>query len=225
MLLSGKPPFDGGTGREIMENIKKMHWNFSPDFNNVSRRAKSFIMACLSTVSHRPTAEEAAHHSWFNLLHEHSDTEAEGISTETVTRLKNFGSRNMLSRVCMEVVAHTMQPDQIEGLKKEFGALDNDNAGIISFKDLHAVLKTTGRFSDEDMEKIFRDVNFDQSGEINYHEFVAATMSRTTIREQNLKMAFYKISNNADYFTEDDLSRLAGIDSNPEKVKFYFVFF
>jgi calcium-dependent protein kinase len=125
----------------------------------------------------------------------------------------------MLSRVCMEVVAHTMQPKQIEQLKKEFSAFDTDNTGTISYRNLRKALETSTGLGEDELEKLFKDINFDHTGEINYHEFVAATMSRTSIREENLKSAFFKISNNADYFTADDLARLAGVDTSPERVR------
>jgi serine/threonine protein kinase len=99
MLLSGKPPFDGDNGKEIMQAIKRMKWNFSPDFNNVSRRAKQFISSCVSTVSHRPTSEEAAQHAWFGMMTEGSDCD-ESISQETIIRLRGLFGLHFVGCVC-----------------------------------------------------------------------------------------------------------------------------
>ena len=118
----------------------------------------------------------------------------------------------------MEVVAHSMQADQIEGLRNEFMRWDTSNAGIISYNDLRSILMGSTVIKEEQLEQIFNDINMDHTGEINYHEFIAATISRSAIREENLRMAFAKISDNQQFFTTGDLTQLAGIEPTEEKV-------
>jgi len=66
ILLSGIPPFNGGTDAEIMSAIKKGKFNFNhKSFQNVSESAKDFITKLLNMdVSKRLTAQQALQHKW-----------------------------------------------------------------------------------------------------------------------------------------------------------------
>ena len=44
-------------------------------------------------------------------------------------------------KICMDVVAHTLLPDQLTDLREEFLKFDVSNTGDISFADLRSVLE------------------------------------------------------------------------------------
>ncbi len=110
-----------------------------------------------------------------------------------------------------------MHPTQIEELRKQFHQLDVSQAGQISFHDMRQVLGSL--MSETDIQQLFDSVDYDKSRLINYHEFLAATVSRSTLKEENMRVAFERIANRREYFTGTDLSHVMGLDCTEDEVK------
>ena len=66
ILLSGRPPFDGGDDREIIKNVKQGQYILTgPEWKNISRDALDLVKKMLTfDYSSRITAEEALNHPW-----------------------------------------------------------------------------------------------------------------------------------------------------------------
>jgi len=218
MLLSGSPPFHGATDADTLRAVQEGNLTFNQYFNPVSAAAKDFIVKCLNrNVSERPNAEPLQKHEWFTILQ--SDI-VEPMSSEIIDRLRGFDKKSAFSRLCMEVVAHTLTTEQIKTLRKEFTKLDVQHAGEISYDDLRAVLKKQGGV-DEDIDNIFREARtgWEHTGKINYHEFVAATISINAVKGENLKLAFEMMSHRKGYITSADIQDLLGKDATQEEVE------
>lgn len=219
MLLSGTPPFNGETDAEVLKAVRLGVFSFPPAlFRNVSKEAKDFIVKCLTkNVSLRLTAQEAQRHPWFKMLFDGQEHHATA-TTDLVARLESFNRRSSLSRLCMEAVAHTMSTDQVRELHKAFEAMDEDASGEISIDEFRLALQEHHSLTDEEIEHWFSDVNFDHSGVIRYHEFIAATLSGAEIKESNVRLAFEKLSHHSDFISTDDLQELLGQDATSEHV-------
>jgi len=65
-MLSGKPPFNGASDKEIMKAVKKGNYDFNaPEWNNVSEICKEFISMLLTlNPENRPSAGQAMKHIW-----------------------------------------------------------------------------------------------------------------------------------------------------------------
>ena len=219
MLLSGSPPFHGSTDAETLRAVQEGNVTFNKYFNNVSEDAKNFIKTCLTkNPTERPNAEALQKHQWFQLLH---TDKLEPMSNEIVQRLRRFEKKSALSRLCTEVVAHTLSAPQIKNLRKEFTKLDVHQSGEISYDDLKMVLKSSGTFKDEELDNIFINARrgWEHTGNINYHEFIAATISITAIKDENLKLAFEMMSNRNGYITAADIQDLLGKDATFAEVE------
>jgi len=220
MLLSGTPPFCGKNDSETLQAVRVGRWKFDDKlFKPISANAKSFITACLQRrLEKRPSADEAIAHPWFRLLQASADDDESEtmVSLDIIERLKGFDKRSSLTKLCLEVVAHTLQNDQIATLRNEFSKLDVNKNGQISLGDLRVALEQHGSFREEDLKHIFSGVDFDQTGTIYYHEFLAATVSRKNITEGNIKVAFDRISNHNEYITSEDIENLLGTDATKE---------
>ena len=71
---------------------------------------------------------------------------------------------------------HALLPEQIADLRREFIRIDTTQRGEITFGDLRSTLEQHGSFSEADLNIIFEGVDFDHTGTISYHEFLAATI-------------------------------------------------
>ena len=237
MLLSGTPPFFGKTDHETVEAVKLGRWSFDEKlFKNVSSDAKNFITKMLDRrVGARPSAADALKHAWFNQLKTSKNSNSSkldaAIAANIVERLDGFVRRPSLSKVCMEVVAHTLQPEQIEELRNQFRKVDTSHTGEISFVDFKRILDehkaylsshpgtTNNTRQPLDAFNFFSGVDVDQVGKISYHEFLAATVSRKVITEDNLRVAFEKMSSHTSFISSEDIQDLIGREITLDQVE------
>jgi len=69
-MLSGKPPFDGNSDKEIMENVKLGEYNMNGTvWDTVSEEAKVLLKQLLQKDPHkRASAKAALKNSWFSIV-------------------------------------------------------------------------------------------------------------------------------------------------------------
>ncbi|KAI7742680.1 hypothetical protein M8C21_027823 [Ambrosia artemisiifolia] len=124
------------------------------------------------------------------------------------------------------VIAESLSEEEIAGLREMFKAMDTDNSGAITFDELKAGLKRFGStLKDTEIRDLMDAVQLvltawchadvDNSGTIDYGEFVAATMHLNKLdREEHLVSAFrYFDKDGSGYITVDELQQ-ACIDHN-----------
>ncbi len=162
MLLTGKPPFYGRTDDETLAAVKFEQVRYDTKyFANVSSSAKSFIAWCLQReVAERPFANQLLQHEWFR----ESQTTAEQHDPplDIIHRLKLFSRNPPFKRMCMEILAFTLTPEQIHVLRNHFHELDTSGTGEITYADFKALLQKSGMISQEDIKDIFADyINMD----------------------------------------------------------------
>lgn len=217
MLLSGKPVFFGLTNREIYRNILKGKYEFnSIDFGHVSSEAKDFISACLTMdAESRPSALVGKQHAWFRM---HMQQPCPGsLNQTTVDCMKRFQSQCKLTRLCMQVVALTLDSQQIKGLLVEFQKADEEETGEVSLEALRKVLEDY-HLLEEELISLFSVIDFDDTGTVKYHEFVAAALNANEIEECYLRMAFEKLSKHEDFFTASNIKEVLGADVETHNV-------
>ena len=213
MLLSGTPPFYGRTDADTLNAVKLGRWHFDDYlFKPVSAEAKDFITKCLTRrPATRPTAKASLEHKWFNLLKEQQrEEDGPPVPLQIIQRLDNFIKRTKLAKIIMDVVAHTLIPEQIADLRIQFTKFDRTESGDISLADMRSILIQFPGFKEEDLNQFFTSLDIDQTGKISYHEFLAATISRHSIKEENLQIAFERMSDRAPYITSGDIKALLG---------------
>lgn len=219
MLVSGSPPFYGTSDAETLRAVQEGVVLFNQKhFRGVNDSAKNFISECLTkNPLDRPSAEEALRHEWFKTLADNK----EPVSLNIIDRLRGFEKKSALHRLCMEVVAHSMTTEQIRNLRKEFKTLDTEGSGEISYEALKQVMRNFSTITDEDVDLIFKNARsgWEHTGRINYHEFIAATISLSEINEENMKLAFEKMSNRNGFITFDDIHDLLGKDATNQDVE------
>ena len=216
MLLSGLPPFGGDNDMEILTAVHSGDLLFPDEyFGDVSMTAKHFIRSCLTRdVTKRPSARSLLQHKWLQVF-----TQETIPSRSILARVIQFNKRSALTKLCLEVVAHTMSTTQIAALREQFKLLDVHNTGEVAYSDLKQVLKRQDLISGDDIDRIFteQDMCVDTMGRchypsatMKYHEFLAAALSRRAIAEENMKMAFEKLSHHHEVITMEDIRDVLG---------------
>ena len=94
-------------------------------------------------------------------------------------------------------------------LREAFRVLDTENLGMLSMQEVKQAFKDAS-IKPEDVEHIFRTLDTNGDGLINYSEFLAATVDRKkALTMQNLQFAFHHFDvDNSGFITEQDLAEV-----------------
>lgn len=84
-----------------------------------------------------------------------------------------------------------MNESEILQLGKEFARLDVNNDGVLSVEEIKNGLNDSGKMNSSQLKEILDSIDTDSSGNINYTEFIAATIEKNIyMKEDKLYSAF-----------------------------------
>ncbi|KAK3126427.1 hypothetical protein QOZ80_7AG0556450 [Eleusine coracana subsp. coracana] len=209
ILLSGVPPFWDESEQGIFEQVLKGDLDFSSEpWPSISRSAKDLVRKMLiRDPKKRLTAHEALCHPWVCVDGVAPD---KPLDSAVLTRLKQFSAMNKLKKMALRVIAENLSEDEIAGLREMFKMLDTDNSGQITLEELKSGLKRVGaNLKDSEITTLMEAADIDNSGSIDYGEFLAATLHLNKVeREDNLFAAFsYFDKDGSGYITQDELQK------------------
>jgi len=94
-----------------------------------------------------------------------------------------------------------VNPREFTELRKEFNKIDTDGSGTIEIEELRNTVRNLhAEMSDEDLERILRDVDIAGTGIIHYHEFIAATFPvEKYATKERLHSLFQKFDGESDH--------------------------
>ncbi|KAL0671503.1 hypothetical protein Bca4012_034207 [Brassica carinata] len=112
------------------------------------------------------------------------------IDSAVLTRLTQFSAMNKLNKIAVKVIAESLSEEEIAGLKEMFKMIDADNSGHITPEELKkAVSSTRLRLYDVQNYQIIWRIHFqadiDNSGTIDYGEFIAAMVQLNKIEKED----------------------------------------
>ncbi|KAK7337340.1 hypothetical protein VNO77_17907 [Canavalia gladiata] len=209
ILLCGIPPFWGESEQEIFQEVLHGDLDFSSDpWPNISETAKDLIRKMLvRDPRKRITAHEVLRHPWIQVDGVASD---KPLDSAVLSRLKQFSAMNKLKKMALRVIAENLSEEEISGLKEMFKTIDTDNSGQITLEKLKVGLKTFGaNLSESEIVDLMQAADVDNSGTIDYGEFIAATLHINKVdREDHLFAAFsYFDKKGSGYITQDELQQ------------------
>ena len=91
-------------------------------------------------------------------------------------------------------------------LRNAFRELDKDNSGTLEIEELKKAFASCN-MSDKEMNELFYKIDFNQDGQLNYTEFLAATVNKQKVTQKsNLKLAFHHFDiDNSGFITAQNL--------------------
>ncbi|CAB9517753.1 MAP kinase-activated protein kinase 2 (Fragment) [Seminavis robusta] len=202
VLLAGYAPFDGHSDEEIKEEILSGEFEFDEDvWEDVSEQAKDFICTLLEfDAKERVTADEALKHPWIvqsridaseRIKHRDSANER---AMEALYNLERFNAQNKLKQAtCAFIASQLVLKEEKKRIDELFRALDINNNGKLSKEDVQTGYKEVfGKELNPAMvEAMFKRIDYDNTGYIEYSEFLVATMNeKDLLNNDKLKHAF-----------------------------------
>ena len=211
ILLSGKPPFEGIKDEEILEKVRFGKYNLNDSaFNNISNEAKELIQNLLIMDYHkRISAEDALNNIWFKknkskeLFNEIKDKQ---MIEKFIKNLKEYKSESVIQETALAYLVHNFpQIDDIVNACKLFNLIDINGDGKITKNELFEGLnkKIKSNSLKKDIDIIFKNIDSDNNGYIEYEEFVRAAIDKEMFLNENiLKFAFR-------YFDKDNSGEIS----------------
>lgn len=189
-----------------------------PGDSGVSKDAEDFISKLLTVdPSKRMTAAEAQQHIWLKV----ASARPSALPSRLATRMKSFSELNSLQRTVSQVLAYMLDKEQIKRLRTEFAKLDEERNGEVSYKEFqNAFERSNIELGEDDMQDIFKSIDFDNTGNIHWHEFLAATIDISNVDEGELRKVFSKLDfDDSGFITVDNLKELVGDDMTEAELK------
>ena len=196
ILLSGMPPFNGQSDTDIMKKVREGQVSFEDRiWQTISENAKSFIKFLLTyDAEARPSAADALKHPWITELATLQVDEA--LAMNALDNLGKFNSDVTLKQATYAFIAsQLMSKSERDNLSKVFKSFDTNGDGKLSMEEVKVgYLEHYGRImSDQEVEEMFRSVDTDNSGFIDYTEFVVAATSKSNLTSQEKLHAAFKM--------------------------------
>ncbi len=196
VLLSRTPPFPGRNDKEIIKNVQKGAYDFDgSEWKDISDDAKDLINKLLAyDPMKRISAKEALEHRWFTTASDLDTKVNEERMKKNLQNLKGFRAEQKLQQATYAFIAsHVASKEEKHHLMETFKALDTNGDGTLSREEiLEGYKKTMGEEEAEaEVNRIMAMVDLDKSGEIDYSEFIAATLDRKEMMsKERLDQAF-----------------------------------
>jgi calcium-dependent protein kinase len=218
ILLSARPPFGGEDDEEIIESVQSGRIDLSsPPFNRVTKACLDLLKKLLTIdPTKRISAQEALNHKWFkdNTAKEIFNTiKDQRTIKKLIHNLKTYKRDSIIQEVALAYLVHNFpQMKEVVTANKLFNQIDLDGDGKINKVDLLKGLrtKTESRALEKDIDRIYRNIDMDNNGYIEYEEFVRAAVSKEKFVTDNiLKFAFrYFDKNNSGEVSRDELEEI-----------------
>lgn len=190
MLLSGSPPFNGSYDHEILVKIKRAAYSFQgPRWQGVSPEAIDFISKLLKKdPEQRMSAASALQHPWLR------QRASRPVAASILSSMLSFSSKSVLRRATLGLVAFSVNSDVINELAQEFHELDRFGTGTIAKETIIEVLSSQLGIAAEQALDVFHKMDLTGNGEVQYSEFLAATLEAKIELDQALiRSAFQKL--------------------------------
>ena len=177
ILLSGEPPFNGASDSAIYQKIMQMHFTFPEDkWKFISKEAKDLLGHMLVPEKNRYNAEKVLRHPWLK-----------NASSAPLTSLQfnsnfflDYIQGSSIKKMALMFIASRLNENEINNLKNVFSAFDKGKDGQISYDELKQGLiqLKSNRLTEQDVMYLFKALDVDYNGKIDYSEFIAGTLQK-----------------------------------------------
>ncbi|OMJ91183.1 hypothetical protein SteCoe_6355 [Stentor coeruleus] len=192
MMITGFTPFTGYGIDQIKESIKLGKIDYTrPIWKTVSSDVQDLIKKMINpNPLRRISAEDVLKHPWFN-IYKAGNLNDNPISEEAFDNIRKFHATNKLQRSILTFIsANIMDEESNRELIKLFKSIDKNNDGRLSHEEIINGYKELG-LPESEAEEIIKKGDLDQSGVIEYSEFITVTQNWKNIYEKDvLEKAF-----------------------------------
>lgn len=141
LLFAGKLPFSGDGIMNTFKKSSKRNLTFkSSAWADVSKEARDMIKEMLVGDPERRTHPKSLIvHEWFDVVEEEvQDNDDEKVDERTLLLLREFQFKSKLQKIFLHMLVNMLLDDEeFPDLNRKFNAIDKDQDGVISVKELY----------------------------------------------------------------------------------------
>jgi len=228
LLLSGRPPFFALFEEDIFKKINSGKFNFKgEEWEDSSPQVQDLIRRMLVVdISSRATLDQILAHEWFSV----AGSTRTSIPKAILDRLQNYRAPKKLKLEAMRVAVKLLSVEQIEDLRRAFEDIDTNHSGTISAAELGTAMQRAGlSMAQEEVERksysgIIKSTDFLGSGQLNYTEFLMATLDLKRVLTEEIMFTAFKHfdAEGTGYITANSLAQAfqqAGYDFNEQEIR------
>lgn len=223
IMLSGSLPFQGESDNDVYKAILLGEYDLTSDpWPTISASAKDLVSHLLLVdPKQRLTSVQALEHPWVAMASENSD---HPLSDSVIMRLKKHSKQTSFLKVGRTLIARSLAPSELEGLKQLFALFDVGKAGRITIGQLELGLRKLGyAILSSQVSELVASLDLSEADAINSEEFIAALLpSSIAASEEKIWEAFSKFDEDGDGFiTIKELEKLLekqGFKGNAESM-------
>ena len=204
ILLSGVPPFNGPSDQVIYQKIMEMKFTFPENqWKYVSKEAKDLLCHMLAPEKNRYNAERVLKHPWFKNANSTPITSLQF----NINYFLDYIQGSSIKKMALMFIASRLDENEINNLKIVFSAFDKGKDGQISYEELKQGLiqLKSNRITEQDVIFLFKALDVDHNGKIDYSEFIAGTLQRAN---------YYKSDRLMEAFTNFDKDKSGKISKD-----------
>lgn len=165
--------------------------------------------------SKRISAIDAMNHKWFEKIHS-----GQTLHKDVLHRLKEFRAPQRLQLEVLKFLVNNVAQDMdFKNMLDSFRALDTENTGILTARQIGEALKEDTTLSPADKDRLQSELDKFHSGKINYSDFLTTAIDkRKTLTLHNLQFAFHHFdTENSGYITKESLTEVFHREGRPMK--------
>ncbi|CAD8157175.1 unnamed protein product [Paramecium pentaurelia] len=224
-LLTNYHPQKSGTQltiQQITKNIIRGGMRLDCiDFERFSDNCKSFIRKLLTYESkQRISIQQALETTWIKQINNSQKTVEAFQQMRNVKKLKNIN--NVQACILLLMVNHFNQQQKLF-FASIFNTFDTNRDQKISFDELQEAYRSLypGQNYEEIIE-LFKKVDFDKNGFLDFHEFIIAAVDKASLlTNQHLLVTFKMIDkNHSGKISIDEILNICSLDYNCVKFNF-----
>ena len=213
ILLSGIPPFGGSNNKVIINKILLGQY----DKSKLGKKCKACIdlidKLLEKDINKRISAVAALKHKWFQIYKSKEirvDIEDPRIIDSYLRNLKNYKKSSEFQEIALAYLVHNHpELEEVDNACKLFGMIDKKGNGKITKEELYNGLIPFCEKEKlkDDVEKIFKNLDTDQSKYLKYEDFIRAAIDKSIfLTDDSMNFAFkYFDKNGKGEITIDDL--------------------
>ena len=177
IMLCGNPPFYGKDEKQLKEKIINYDYDFThPAFSKISEDAKDLIRSIFVDSERRPSISDILNTPWVKENAPNAGSEYLNIDWKRVVK---YSKLNLVQKSVINYRAFHMTENEVKEYVEMFKLIDENSDGVLTLDEIKKGIKhckLNFEIKEDDLIKLFNDMDTDKNGLINYTEFIASLM-------------------------------------------------
>ena len=172
----------------------------------------------LTDAMDRISAEDILKEPW--VLERAPNAKKGGVVQLNEGQLKNYANSSKMRKAVLTYIASRLTQSEIDALNKNFQEIDNNNDGKLTLEEIKLAASKNKGINLELIEEIFKSIDTDGSGSIEYTEFISASLDKSLyLQKEKLREAFNLFDvDHSGKISNAEIAKILGMDKRSKEI-------